>query len=414
MLPKTTKIVLNNEQVRAALIKAQGLAQEDEPAHATKDDVRQAIRQMQMLQIDTISVVARSPYLVLWSRLGEYDPTWLEELLEEGALFEYWAHAACFLPIEDLLLFRSLMAAEHPKPHDWSSYVISGARDQLEKYGPMVEEIMLRIHSEGAVRSADFKRTDGKKGQWWDWKQEKVILEALFTAGNLMIAKRENFQRVYDLAERVAPWTVGQELLTKQQVQQEFVVNTVKALGVTKEAWVADYYRMHKQATKAAFKQAVADGRIVEVKLAEWNVPGYTHPDHLPMLERIEKGDLPQSKTVLLSPFDPIVWDRKRGKELFDFDYMIECYTPEAKRIYGYFTLPILHKNQLIGRIDAKAHRKEKKFEVKALHLEPGVKINDGLLAALNDVIKRCADWHKTPEIVLQKSNPEDLIEMMS
>jgi uncharacterized protein YcaQ len=407
------QILLTNEQVRAALINAQGLAQEDVPTNATKEDARRSIQQMQLLQIDTISVVARSPYLVLWSRLGEYEPKWLEELLEEGAIFEYWAHAACFLPIEDLPLFRSVIAAKHSGPHDWSTWVRSRARERLEKYGPMVEEIMFRIHSEGAVRSADFKRTDGKKGQWWDWKQEKVILEDLYAVGELMIAKRHNFQRVYDLTERVAPAIVGEAPLTLDQIHQQFVVNTVKALGVAKEAWIADYYRIRKDAVRKALKEVLKDGRLVEVEVVDWDVPGYAHPDHLPMLERIERGDLPQSKTVLLSPFDPMVWDRKRGKELFDFDYMLECYTPEPKRIYGYFTLPILYKNQLIGRVDAKAHRKEKLFEVKALHLEPDVKINKELVTALKDVIERCAAWHRTPDVVVRRSNPEKLATML-
>jgi uncharacterized protein len=407
------QILLTNEQVRAALIKAQGLAQEDVPAKATKDDVRRSIRQMQLLQIDTISVVARSPYLVLWSRLGEYEPNWLEELLEEGAIFEYWAHAACFLPIEDLALFRSLMAINHPGPHDIGSWIRSGARQNLEKYGPMVEEIMLRIHSEGPVRSADFKRNDGKKGQWWDWKQEKIILEALYAVGDLMIARRHNFQRVYDLTERVAPSAASDPTFTAEEVHQQFVVNTVRSLGVTKESWIADYYRLRKDVARKALKEAVKDGRVVEVEVVDWDVPGYTHPDHLPLLERIERGDLPQSKTMLLSPFDPIVWDRKRGSELFDFDYQIECYTPEPKRIYGYFTLPILYKNQLIGRLDAKAHRKEKLFEVKALHLEPDVKVNKELVKALKDVIERCADWHRTPDVVVRQSNPEKLATML-
>ncbi len=408
------KIVLTPEQVRAALIMAQGLAQEDFPAQATKDDVRRIIRQLNVLQIDTISVVARSPYLVLWSRLGEYEPTWLEELLEEGALFEYWAHAACFLPIEDLYLFRSLMAIDHGGPHDWSSFVRSRARRELMGYGPMVEEIMRRIHMEGPVRSADFKRTDGKKGEWWDWKQEKIILENLYTVGDLMIAKRQSFQRVYDLAERVVPHLDELELLTMPEVHQQFVLNTIRALGVTREAWIADYYRLRKQEASKALKQLVKDGKVIEVEVIGWTEPGYVHPDHLPMLERIEKGDLPQSQTVLLSPFDPIIWDRKRGSELFDFDYQLECYTPQAKRIYGYFTLPILYKNALIGRLDAKAHRKEKRFEVKALHLEPGVKIDDELLNALNAVIERCAAWHRTPEVVIQRSDPEGLVELLA
>src|SRR5215216_5889803 len=177
---------------RALLLATQGLSSPpDRPA--TKEDVLQCVRRMGVLQIDSIAVVARSPYLVLWSRLGSYDPRWLDELLAEGALFEYWAHAACFIPIEDYGLYRRLMLEGGEKARAWFS-----------AHPEEVGRVLARIRDEGEVRSAEFARTDGRAGGWWEWKPEKRALEHLYSTGELMISRRDsNFHRVYDLRERV-------------------------------------------------------------------------------------------------------------------------------------------------------------------------------------------------------------------
>src|SRR4028118_900468 len=174
------------------LLAAQGLVSPPERP-AEKGDVLGAIRRIGVLQIDSISVVARSPYLVLWSRLGSYEPRWLDELLAEGRLFEGWAHAACFVPIEDYGLYRRFMLEGGEKSRAWFSAHPGEVRRVLE-----------RIRQGGPVRSAEFARTDGKAGGWWEWKPEKRALEHLFAAGELMISRRDpNFHRVYDLRERV-------------------------------------------------------------------------------------------------------------------------------------------------------------------------------------------------------------------
>ena len=177
---------------RALLLAAQGLSSPPERP-ATKADVLEAVRRMGVLQIDSIAVVARSPYLVLWSRLGPYEPRWLDELLAEGALFEYWAHAACLIPHEDYGLYRRLMLEGSEKAHAWFS-----------AHPEAVGRVLARVREGGPVRSAEFKRADGRAGGWWEWKPEKRALEHLFAAGELMISRRDpNFHRVYDLRERV-------------------------------------------------------------------------------------------------------------------------------------------------------------------------------------------------------------------
>src|SRR5215216_5699660 len=188
---------LSHAAAQALIVAAQGLHRRPDTA-ASKADVLATIQRMGALQIDTIHVVARSPYLVLWSRLGDYEPRWLDELLAEGALFEYWAHEACFLPVEDYPLFRHRMV--DPGAMRWKY-----SHAYLEKHRDDVGRVMARIRESGPGRAIEFERRDGQGGGWWEWKPEKRILEFLFTAGELMIARREGFQRVYDLRERVLP-----------------------------------------------------------------------------------------------------------------------------------------------------------------------------------------------------------------
>jgi uncharacterized protein YcaQ len=397
---------LSQDAVRGLMIAAQGLDQRPNSA-ATKADVRQIIRQMHVLQIDTIHVVARSPYLVLWSRVGEYDSRWLEELLAEGALFEYWSHAACFLPVEDYPLYRRFML-------DGKTWHEGNWRRWMDSHADLLEKLVSHIRENGPVRSSDFERTDGQKSGWWNWKDEKTALEGLFFRGDLMVAKRHNFQRIYDLRERVQPDWDDAQTPTLDAVHESFVLNTVKALGVTKGAWIADYFRMSKKTAQTVIENLAKRGQLKTVQVEGWNVPAYFHPDQQDAIEAAADGAIPVSKTTLLSPFDPLVWDRARALDLFGFDYKIEVYTPAPKRKYGYFTLPILYQNKLIGRLDPKAHRKEGVFEVRTLHLEPGVVVDDALIDALKTTLQACAAWHKTPQVVVRDVAEPGLAEQLS
>ncbi len=397
---------LSQDAARGLLIAAQGLQQPTKPRLATQKSVQDIIRQMHVLQIDTISVVARSPYLVLWSRLGDYDPRWLETLLEKGNLFEYWSHAACFLPIEDFQYYRLGMTARG----DDDGY----SRRWLNEHPEVAQTVINHVREKGAVRSSDFERKDGQKAGWWNWKEEKVALEFLFNVGDLMIKKRHNFQRLYDLPERVLPDWDDSQMATQEQRHDYFVVNSVKALGVTKVEWIADYFRLKQSDVRASLKRLQNSDQLRQIKVEGWDAPAYYHPDHEALVKAAAKGKIPQSKTTLLSPFDPIVWDRKRALALYNFDYRIECYTPAPKRIYGYFTLPILYKNMVIGRLDPKAHRKDGLFEIKALHLEPWVQVDDELITSIKNALQECAVWHKTPEIAIRWANVPGLAEALA
>ena len=396
-------MIFSRGDARALLLAAQGLNPRLERP-AGKADVLEAVRRMAVLQIDSISVVARSPYLVLWSRLGPYEPRWLDELLAEGKLFEYWSHAACFLPIEDYSLYRRLMLEGREKTRSW-----------FEAHPQEVERVLAQVRERGAVRSAEFERADGRGGGWWDWKPEKRALEHLFAAGELMISRRDpNFHRVYDLRERVLeralPGWKDALAPTHEEVRRVFALKAVRALGVVVARWVPDYFRTPKKGVAGLLDELVEEGKLLRARIAGWDEPAYVHPDNAGLAERILSGGLLPSSTTLLSPFDPVVWDRARASELFGFEYRIEVYTPAARRRYGYYSLPILHRGALVGRLDAKAHRKRGIFEVKTLHLEPGVLVTEDLVAGLAGALHECAGWHRTPEILVRRSDPPELI----
>jgi uncharacterized protein YcaQ len=357
---------------------------------------------MAALQIDTIHVVARSPYLVLWSRLSRYDPVWLDELLAEGKLFEYWAHAACFLPIEYFGLYRRRMLDEMGRFRAW-----------LDQHPDRVAPVLERLRAAGPVRSSDWERTDGRAGSWWDWKPEKHVLELLYYVGDIMIARRERFQRIYDLRERVLPEWDDAQTPSAEEARRALVLQVIRALGVTKARWVPDYFKMKMSGIPVLVEQLADEGQVIRVEVEGWDVPGYVHPDHAELAQAASAGTLAPARTTLLSPFDPVVWDRARAQQLFDFNYRIEVYTPAPKRRYGYFTLPILHRNALVGRLDPKAHRKEKVLEVRAIHLEPNVPVTDDLVGALRTTLCDFAGWQDLANVVVRQSDPPELAEAL-
>jgi uncharacterized protein YcaQ len=368
---------------------------------ARKTDVLEAIRRMGALQIDTISVVARSPYLVLFSRLGPYRAEWLDELLAEGALFEYWAHEACFLPIGHYPLFRHRMLDPESMGWKYRADWIAKHPDELER----VREFLTR---NGAARSADFeRRADAGPSGWWGWKPEKRALEALFTAGEVMVARRQSFQRVYDLRERVNPTWDDARLPPRAQADRALVLDSVRALGVTTTRWVADYYRMPRATTPRLVEELASEGKLLRARVDEWKDDAFIHPDNAELAERAASGTLRSTLTTLLSPFDPLVWDRARASAFFGFDYRIECYTPAPKRRYGYYVLPVLRRGELVARLDAKAHRQKGEFEVKALYLEPGARVSEGLASDIGGAVREAAEWHGTPAVAIRRTEPK-------
>lgn len=374
---------------------AQGLLRK--PSRRAKpDDILSTIRRMSLLQIDTINIVARSPYLVLFSRLGAFEPRWLDDALRNGELMEYWAHEACFLPREDFALVRHRMLA--PDKMGWKY-----RQAWMQEHAAEIEQLIAHIEEHGPVRSADFEHPRKGTSGWWEWKPHKRHLEGLFTAGKVMVIERRNFQRVYDLTQRVMPqWDDVRDLLSQEQAEAIMLEKSARSLGLFRAQWLADYYRLRRPALAQALAQMQEAQTILPVNV-EGLGPAWLHASLLPLLEQAQADKLTATHSAVLSPFDPVVWDRKRSEQLFGFSYRLECYTPAPKRQYGYFVLPLLHRGRLVGRMDAKMHRKTGVLEVIALFLEEGISPSLQLEKGLQRAITDFARWQGAQRITFSR-----------
>lgn len=357
-------------------------------------DVVAAINRMSLLQIDTINIVARSPYLVLFSRLGHFPQNWLDDALLNGDLMEYWAHEACFLPRKDFSLIRHRML--NPEKMGWKY-----RPEWMVEHAEEIEKLLAHIEKNGPVRSADFEHPHKGASGWWEWKPHKKHLEGLFTAGKVMVIERRNFQRVYDLTSRVMPhWNDELHLIHQPDAEQRMLENSARSLGIFRPEWLADYYRLKKIPLKPLLTQWQEKGSAIPV-----NVEGigemWLHCDQFPLLAKAEQNTLRATHTAVLSPFDPVVWDRRRAETLFNFSYRLECYTPAEKRKYGYFVLPLLHQGALVGRIDAKMHRKAEELEIISLYIEDGIKPGQSLINSLHTAFTDFAHWQGAKKIRL-------------
>jgi uncharacterized protein YcaQ len=392
-----SKYTVTLQEARNIQLKTLGLLR-PRTKTAAKEDVMQAIKDMSILQIDTISVINKSPYVVLWSRIGDFPLEWLNELLLERKIFEYWSHAACFIPIEDYPLYKAFIDAKERMNFVSFEKWISENKEITEK-------IVSHITKHGAAATSTFNETKREKGGWWNWRHEKVALESLFYTGILTTSERRNFQRVYDLTKRVIPKEFRRKIRL-EKVYEELIERSVHHLGITKKEWVPDYFRLKKGAAYPVFEKLLKSKHFIEVSVSGFDNPFFVHRKNEHLIQLALNNQLVPNHTTFLSPFDPLVWDRFRLKEMFNFNYQIESYTIPAKRIYGYFTLPILYKGQLIGRMDAKAHRKEKIFEVKAMHFEKDFIPDEECAEDLIKRLKDFANWHGTPTIKVTKVVP--------
>ncbi|MGA8276976.1 MAG: crosslink repair DNA glycosylase YcaQ family protein [Rhodanobacteraceae bacterium] len=402
-----SQLRLPRAQARLLHLAAQGLLTRPQ-RRADKSDVLAAIARMRLLQIDTIHIVARSPYLVLFSRVGAYPQAWLDDLLEVGAIFECWAHEACLAPMAEHALHRANLPAR------MSHWAARRALATRSVDGADMDRLLAHVRKAGSVKSADFQRHVAREGGgWWSWTAEKRWLEAWFALGELMIERRDNFHRVYDLSERVLQRARNNgylppidEPLPPDAVRGRCIVGAVRALGVTQASWIADYFRMRPTVREGELTALVEAGELIRVAVQSWETAGYVHREHAALAERAAAGNLRATHTTVLSPFDPVIWDRRRAATLFDFDYRLECYTPAPKRTWGYYALPILHRGRLIGRLDAKAHRGDGVFEIKRIFLEPRERPTETLIREVARAVRACADWHATPAIAIRRSEP--------
>ncbi len=326
---------------------AQGLGRR--PATAGPRRLLALVDRLQLLQIDSVNIVVRSHYLPAFSRLGPYDRAVLDKLAyDQHLLFEAWAHEASLLPVSTEPLLR------------WRKGVDRSRRPEPPR---LVEEVRRRIGAEGPLAASDLGGPG--TGSWWGWSEAKRAVEWLFAGGELMVAgRRRSFERVYDLPERVLPAEVlATPTPPEDEARRALLTAAATALGPATASDLADYFRMRMPGARPRIAELVEDGTLLPVTVEGWSAPAYVRPQTL-VPHRIQAR-------ALLSPFDPVVWERSRAERLFGFRYRIEIYTPRSKRIHGYYVLPFLLGDQLVARVDVKADRANGRLLVPGVSFEP-------------------------------------------
>ena len=340
-------------KLRRIALDRQGLLRNESFGRGKRATLR-AIEQIGYVQIDTIAVVERAHHHVLWSRVPNYQPGMLERLVRERQVFEYWFHAAAWLPMSEYRFSLPRMR-EMNGERNWF-----GDCDVR-----LMRQILSRVEAEGPLRARDFDDDREGSSGWWDWKPAKQALEQLFMQGELMVSARDGFQKVYDLPERVLPDWVD----TRQPSQDEFAAHlidtTLRAHGFATLVSMTYLRKGQKlrEAVKRQLQQRIEAGLLIRRPLGKFEI--YIDPE---LLETRAPRSVAQVR--ILSPFDNLVIQRQRCREIFDFDYQIECYLPQPQRQFGYFCLPILYRDRLVGRLDCKAHRADARLEVKSIHIE--------------------------------------------
>ncbi len=367
---------------RRIALAAQGFGQ-PRPASVGTRQLNLLIERLGLLQIDSVNVFERSHYLPVFARLGAYDKTLLDRLTfaARGPYTEYLAHVATFIPTIDypLFAFRRAQMREKYGRHEW-----------VQQNGQMLDWLRNELAEKGPLPASRFEHVENvRKGPWWGWSDVKLGLEFLFNWGDVVSAGRRNFERVYALPEQVIPPALLNAQISKQLAIRELVRRASRALGIGTLSDIADYYRLLNAETKAAILELVDAGELRPVTVPGWSSPAYLHVDaRLP--RRIETA-------ALLSPFDPVVWERTRALTLFGFHYRIEIYTPAPKRVVGYYTLPVLIDEALAGRVDLKSDRQNGVLRVQSAWHEAGAPT--GMVERLVPLLRETAAWQGLGEI---------------
>lgn len=377
---------LSLAQARRVALAAQGFADPRPTGRVDRRHLRRVLDRIGLIQIDSVNVLVRSQELPLFARLGPHPRTLIPDATADGELFEYWVHAASHVPIDQHHLYRWKMERDHV----WSDYFAMN-----ERRPGFADEILRRIEREGPVAAGDVSDRDGPKGQWWDWDDAKVVLEYLFWKGVLSARRRaSDFARVYDLAERIIPAHVlARPAATEEEARRELLVMAARYHGVGTLDDLADYHRLKLTPCKTTVRELVAEGRLIEAQVEGWDKPAYLHPDAR-MPRRIDA-------CALLSLFDPVCWHRDRNERLFGFHYRIEIYTPEPKRRFGYYVLPVLWGESLVGRIDLKADRANRALLVPGAFTEDGFADSGALATDLARELWSMAGWLGLERVVV-------------
>ncbi|KJZ39112.1 winged helix-turn-helix domain-containing protein [Pseudomonas fluorescens] len=381
-MPATLSFTL--KQARRLALAAQGFNGRSSPATIKAAALNRLIERLGILQIDSVNALVRSHYLPLFSRLGNYS----SDLLDQAAwsqgrrrtLFEYWGHEASLLPLSMYPLMR------------WRMQRASRGEDiyqQLARFGreqqDTIRRVLASVEEQGALGAGSLSTRQERAGSWWDWSAEKHALEWLFAAGEVTVAGRRGFERLYDLPERVIPSEVlAIPVLSDDEAQRGLLRHAAMALGVGTEKDLRDYFRLNPADSRPRLAELVEAGELLTCEVQGWRHPAYCLPE--PKVPRKVVA------SALLSPFDSLIWERSRTERLFDFRYRLEIYTPQDKRVYGYYVLPFLHNERIAARVDLRAERGAGRLAVHAVHEEDAGLDEDGMMAlAVN--LRQMADW---------------------
>jgi uncharacterized protein YcaQ len=385
---------LSLAEARRLALAAQGFGRAPRGAVAHKH-LQAQIERLGVLQIDSVNALVRAHYLPAFSRLGHYLAEHLDELAwsrgRRRRLFEYWGHEASLLPLElfPLLRWRMRRAADG-----------LGIYRQLAKFGverrDALEAVLQAVRERGALGAGSLGTRTQRAGPWWDWSVEKMALEWLFAAGEVTVAGRRGFERLYDLPERVIPAALlNQAEPDEDEAQRRLLLRSADALGVATEKDLRDYYRLDAGDSKRRIAELVEAGELHAVRVQGWRQTAYCRGE--PRIPRRVRH------SALLSPFDSLIWERDRTQRLFDFRYRLEIYTPRAKRVYGYYVLPFLHHERLLARVDLRSERAAGRLAVHAVHLEDAPLSEEARLA-LGDSLRALAHWLGLDEVWLAPS----------
>ena len=392
----TTPPRLSAAAARRIALAAQGFGRPRPPRPPGTRQIRELIIRLGVLQLDSVNVFSRAHYMPVFSRLGPYDRALLDRLSAHDAaptgrrLVEYWAHEASLIPIENHPLFRWRMAGVDAEA--WGSI-----RRVIHERPGLVADTLSLVSEQGPIRASatGIPRPDPRPGEMWNWHDGKVALEYLFFTGQVAAAGRVNFERLYDLPERVLPAEVRDTPTPDPAAAQRQLVRiAAAALGVATEPDLGDYFRLPRADSKARVGELVAAGELVEVEVAGWGAPAYLWPAAR-RPRRIEAR-------ALLAPFDSLVWFRPRAERLFGFRYRIEIYVPAPKRVHGYYVLPFLLGDTLVARVDLKSDRQNASLLVQAAFAEDGAD-TDHVAAELAAELRVTAAWLGLDDVVVRR-----------